>query len=151
MINTNQRDVTNNQSTVDYIRKQIFLYGNEFQDTIVANTTITEQTVKTGQLVIRDSTAGQVKLATDADLTDVIGITYLDGESILAAASTAGNTDGGTVSAHYAINGTIDSGLLELPGAATLDTMVGNKALRDILADLGFVLRTVTENLKADN
>lgn len=150
-IETTQRDATNNQSTVDFVREQIFLYGNEFQDAILANKTTSEQVVKTGQLVVRDTdTAGQVNLATDSNLADVIGVSFLN-ESTLEAASTSGGTDGGTTNVDYAVKGEIDEGLLNLPGSATLDTVVGNKALRDILTDLGFVLRNVTENSKADN
>lgn len=150
-VESTQRDATNNQSTVDFVRKQIFLYGNEFQDAILANTTTSAQVVKTGQLVVRDKdTAGQVNLATSANLADVIGISFLD-EATLSAASTAGGADGGTTDVDYAVKGEIDEGLLDLPGATTLDTVVGNKALRDVLTDLGFVLRKVTENSKADN
>tara|TARA_R110000822_G_scaffold259530_1_gene384664 strand:+ start:2828 stop:3286 length:459 start_codon:yes stop_codon:yes gene_type:complete len=146
-----QRNATNNQSTVDYTRKQIFIYGNEFQSAILANTTIVEQIAVTGQLVTRDTaTAGQVNLATASNLADVIGITFID-STTLAVASSGGGTDGGTTSLDYAVNGTIDNGLLELPATVTLDTVVGNKALRDILNDLGFILRDVTENSKIDN
>jgi hypothetical protein len=150
-IATNQRNATNNQSTVDYTRKQIFIYGNEFQSAIIANTTIVEQTAVTGQLVVRDTTtAGQVNLAASGTLADVIGITFID-STTLAVASSGGATDGGTANLSYAVNGTIDNGLLELPSGVTLDTVVGNKALRDILNDLGFILRDVTENSKIDN
>lgn len=151
-IETNQRDATNNQSTLDFIRKQIFIFGNEFQKATLANTTVAEQTAITGQLITRDTaTAGQVNLAEAANVGDVIGITFIQETELLAAASAAGGTDGGKTDIDYAVNGTIDVGLLELPETVTLDTVVGNKALRDILNDLGFILRTVTENSKADN
>lgn len=150
-IDVTQRDATKNQSTVDFKRENLFLYGNRFQDAILANKTIAEQVAVTGQLVVRDTaTAGQVNLASDANLADVIGITFI-GDTTLAPASTANGTDGGKTPVNFAIGGDIDVTLLELPGAATLDTVVGNKALRDILTDLGFVLYNVKQNTKADN
>jgi hypothetical protein len=145
-ITATQRDATNNQSTVDFVRKNLFLYGARFAKGVLANNTDPEasQTAKIGQLVVRDTTtAGQLELATDANLADVIGITFMD-TTILA-------DNDATVAIDYAIRGDIDGGLLDLPGSTTLDTTVGNKALRDVLNDLGFVIFAVQEQTKIDN
>ena len=141
-----QRDATNNQSTVDFVRQNLFLYGARFAKGVLANNTDPEasQTAKIGQLVVRDTTtAGQLELATDANLADVIGITFMDTAVLVDNAA--------TVAIDYAICGDIDGGLLDLPGSTTLDTTVGNKALRDVLNDLGFVIFAVQEQTKIDN
>ena len=145
-ITATQRDETNNQSTVDFVRKNLFLYGARFAKGVLANKTDPEvsQTATIGQLVVRDTTtAGQLELATDANLADVIGITFMD-TTILA-------DNDATVAIDYAIRGDIDGSLLLLPDGVTLDTVVGNKALRDVLNDLGFVIFTVQEQTKIDN
>ena len=145
-ITATQRDATNNQSTVDFVRKNLFLYGARFAKGVLANKTDPEasQTATIGQLVVRDTdTDGQVTLATASNLADVLGITFMD-TAILA-------DNAATVAIDYAIRGDIDGGLLQLPTNVTLDTTVGNKALRDILNDLGFVIFTVQEQTKIDN
>lgn len=144
-IKATQRNATSNQSTVDFKRENIFLYGARFQKAVLANNTdpAADQDVVTGQLVVRDTaTAGQVELATASNLADVIGITFIDDLTL---------GGGDTVPVNYAVEGDIDTTLLELPGSVTLDTVVGNKALKDILNDLGFVLFNVEQNTKADN
>jgi hypothetical protein len=145
-ITATQRDETNNQSTVDFVRKNLFLYGARFAKGVLANNTDPEvsQTATIGQLVVRDTTtAGQLELATDANLADVIGITFMD-TAVLA-------DNDATVAIDYAIRGDIDGGLLQLPTGVTLDTTVGNKALRDVLNDLGFAIFAVQEQTKIDN
>jgi hypothetical protein len=145
-INATQRNATNNQSTVDFVRQNLFLYGARFAKGVLANKTDPEasQTATIGQLVVRDTdTAGQLTLATASNLADVLGITFMD-TAILA-------DNAATVAIDYAIRGDIDGGLLQLPTNVTLDTTVGNKALRDVLNDLGFVINTVQEQTKIDN
>ena len=145
-INATQRNATNNQSTVDFVRQNLFLYGARFAKGVLANNLdpAASQNATTGQLVVRDTdTAGQVELATASNLADVLGITFMD-TTVLA-------DNAATVSIDYAIRGDIDGGLLQLPANVTLDTTVGNKALRDVLNDLGFVIFTVQEQTKIDN
>lgn len=81
--------------------------------------------------------------ATSANLADVIGILKIEGVVTLANAA--------TVNAYYGLKGDIDTTLLKLPLGVTLSTIVGNKSLKDILTDLGFVLFNVTETSKFDN
>lgn len=81
--------------------------------------------------------------ATSANLADVIGILKIDGTVTLANTS--------TINAYYGLKGDIDATLLKLPLGVTLSTIVGNKSLKDILTDLGFVLFNVTEVSKFDN
>jgi len=81
--------------------------------------------------------------ATSATLANVIGILKIDG------IVTMSDTD--SVSANYCISGDIDAGMLILPLGVTLDSIVGSKALKDVLTALGFVLNNVTEMTKFDN
>lgn len=81
--------------------------------------------------------------ATSANLANVIGILKIEGINTMA------NRD--SLSANYAISGDIDAGMLILPNGVTLDTIVGSKALKDVLTALGFVLNNVTEGTKFDN
>jgi len=144
-ITSTQRNATNNQSTVDFVRKNLFLYGARFAKGVLVNNLdpVASQNATIGQLVVRDTgTADQVELATASNLADVIGITFMNDETLASGATTA---------IDYAISGDIDGGLLQLPTNVTLDTVVGNKALRDVLNDLGFVIFAVQEQTKIDN
>jgi hypothetical protein len=81
--------------------------------------------------------------ATSATLANVIGVLKIDGINTMANAA--------SLPANYALSGDIDTSLLVLPLGVTLDTIVGSKALKDILTALGFVLYNVTETTKYDN
>jgi len=81
--------------------------------------------------------------ATSATLANVIGVLKIDGINTMANAA--------SLPANYALSGDIDTSLLVLPLGVTLDTMVGSKALKDILTALGFVLYNVIETTKYDN
>lgn len=81
--------------------------------------------------------------ATSANLADVIGILKIEGINTMVNAA--------SLKANYCISGDIDAGMLILPLGVTLDSMVGNKALKDILTAQGFVLKNVTELSKYDN
>lgn len=81
--------------------------------------------------------------ATSANLADVIGILKIEGINTMANAA--------SLKANYCISGDIDAGMLILPLGVTLDSMVGSKALKDVLTALGFVLNNVTELSKFDN
>lgn len=83
--------------------------------------------------------------ATSTNLANVIGILKVaNGNTTLLA-------DTESIKATYCISGDIDATLLVLPLGVTLDTIVGSKALKDILTELGFVLFNVTEMTKFDN
>jgi hypothetical protein len=81
--------------------------------------------------------------ATSATLANVIGILKIEGENEMA--------NGASMNANYAISGDIDASLLILPNGVTLDSIVGSKALKDVLTALGFVLNNVVEGSKFDN
>lgn len=138
-----QRNATNNQSTVDFQRDNIFMFQNRFQEAVLVNKGASAVEMATGMLVVRDTdTAGQVELAASGTLANVIGITFMNPVTL---------EQNETSEINYAISGDIDVSLLELPSGVTLDDAVGDKALRDILTDLGFVLNNVTETSKFDN
>lgn len=82
--------------------------------------------------------------ATPATLANVIGILKVSNGVTTMANLTS-------VNANYAMSGDIDASMLILPLGVTLDTIVGNKALKDILTALGFVLNNVTEMTKFNN
>jgi hypothetical protein len=141
-VKATQRNATRNQSTVDYSKNNIFTYGNRYAEAEFLNDTGADLDASDGILVLR-SAVGQIKPAiAGATLADVIGILKLDDVTLV-------DTD--TAKANYCVSGDIDAGLLKLPAGVTLDTMVGGKALRDLLTDLGFILNNVTENSKFDN
>lgn len=81
--------------------------------------------------------------ATSATLANVIGILKIEGVNTMANSA--------SLKAHYALSGDIDASLLLLPNGVTLDSMVGSKALKDVLTALGFVLNNVTEMTKFNN
>ena len=147
-VTATQRDATNNQSTVDFVRENIFTFGNRYQTGTFINDSVAEATFSEGSLELRDTTtANQIKPAiAGATLIDVIGILAIDGTSTLA-------DDGTITDASYCVKGDIDASLLQLPATVTLDTVPtgATKNLRDILTDLGFILNNVTENSKTAN
>ncbi len=80
---------------------------------------------------------------TSSNLADVIGITALEG-SITLPDSESSFISLGT-------KGGIDGGKLTLPSGVTLDTVVGNKTLRDILEAIGFHIGAASvEQTKAE-
>ena len=81
--------------------------------------------------------------ATSANLANVIGILKIEGINTML--------DTESLAANYALSGDIDAKMLILPLGVTLDTIVGSKALKDVLTALGFVLNNVTECTKFDN
>ena len=83
--------------------------------------------------------------ATSATLANVIGILKTSSNGITTL------LDGASMSANYAISGDIDATMLVLPNGVTLDTIVGSKALKDILTALDFRLNDVVEMTKFNN
>jgi len=81
--------------------------------------------------------------ATSANLANVIGILKIDGVNEMANSA--------SLTANYAMSGDVDASLLILPLGVTLDSMVGSKALKDVLTALGFVLNNVTECTNFEN
>ena len=137
-----QRNVTRNQSTVDFTNSCLFTFDNRFIEadfTAAADVTITD-----GQLVVKDTTSPtKVKLATSATLADVIGVLKVGGSVAL--------TNGETIPVMVGTKGSVDSTLLVLPATVTLNTVVGNKILKDVLEDVGLHLEKYTENSFTDN
>lgn len=130
----NQRNVTRNQSTADYSSKCIFLFDNRFMP--IELTLGAETELKEGMLVASTS-SGTFIPATDANLADVVGILKMDGDFTAPA---------GTINVNIGTKGTIDETGLELPGAVTLDTAVGNKPLRMVLEGIGFHMEHTIEH-----
>jgi hypothetical protein len=77
------------------------------------------------------------------NLGEVIGVLKIEGVNTML--------DSASLPANYCLSGDIDAGMLILPNGVTLDTIVGFKALKDVLTALGFVLNNVIEGTKFDN
>lgn len=144
-VTATQRDATRNQSTVDITRKNIFTYGNRYRTAIFSNNTGADLIIDSGSLVLRHASLADtiIPAIAGATLANVIGVLYVDGPLTLA--------NGATANVNYCISGDVDGGLLTLPATVTLDTVVGAKALKDILTDLGIVTNVVTEISKTGN
>lgn len=246
MIYRTIRDSTRNQSTADFYKQNLFVYGNRYVDGVLVNNLGETMEARRGFLVARNAGTFETATFEFAELADtetiiIAGLTYtasgttsaatvaaafasltdgdtgtgqlsgtltgyntsavLETDKIVFNAATVGNKtdlaatgtgsvtsttiingssgtqngfspvtptnlsdvigvlnihdtdleDGQTISANYAINGDLDSSLLVLPIGVYLDSMVGNKSLKDILTSLGFVLLNVTEGSKFDN
>lgn len=241
-----QRNATRNQSTVDFERKNLFTFGNRYQEGVLVNNLGEEMEARDGFLVVRNSGTFETATITFVDLANdetviIAGLTYtadgaktaaevatafsnlavgyvgagdfagtltgystgevVEGAKVVFTASTVGNktdltasgtggagtivivngsagtvngvspatsanlanvigvlcyddkdlADGETSQCNYAVSGDIDASLLVLPVGVNLESIVGSKALRDVLTGLGFVLHNVTENSKFDN
>ena len=145
-VDLNQRNATRNQSTADFERKNIFTFGNRYSEGVFYNRNESQE-FEAGTLLVRNSgnelNPEDLVPATGDTLADIVGILACDGK-IAVDFDTKTNCN-------FCISGDIDAGLLVLPGLITLNTVVGNKLLKDILTDLGFVLNNVTENSNFDN
>jgi hypothetical protein len=144
VIRTTQRNATRNQSTVDFQRENLFLFGNRYSEAVFNNNTGDNLNVESGILVIRNTAAAaQILPTTNLTLASIIGILKYDGESVLE--------DADTTNVNYCTSGDIDAGLIVFPAGVTLNTVVGTKILKDVLTDLGFVLFNVEEGSNFDN
>lgn len=137
-----ESNVTRNQSTVTYSSASLILFNPKYgPESLYKNTSGASIEAKSGLLVVRDtSTTGQLKSATAVNLADVVGVLLINDSLTLA--------NNATVNSQYLIGGEIDASALILPATVTLDTVVGNKFLRDILNDLGFKLVNIVEHSK---
>lgn len=146
MSQVTQRNATRNQSTAD-IRstKKVFLFDNRFVPGIYKNTTGGALTIESGYLAVRSTTVVDgFESATVDNLADVIGVLMVDETVTLA--------NNGTTPLNIGTKGNIDGGLLVLPATVTLNTVVGNKRLKDILETLGLHIDTgATEHTQTDN
>lgn len=135
-----QTKSTRNQSTAQFTEICIFMGNNRFENgTIsVGHTT----TIQDGMLVIRDiAKVDSFKLATDADLADVVGITKVGFFPIELAT-------GSDLNIAVAVKGEVDAQGLILPASTTLNTVVGKKVLRDVIEGIGIHLINTTEQTK---
>lgn len=147
-IETNQRNATRNQSTADFQRKNIFTFGNRNQEGVFLNNTGADLTALAGILVKRSTGSLTnkdrfVPIEGGGDESAIVGILNVEGETVLAATE--------TINCNVCISGDVDASLLTLPAGVTINTVVGDKLLKDILTNLGFVLNNVTENSNFDN
>ena len=144
-ISATQRNETRNQSTVDFQRKNIFLYGNRHATVVFNNNTGGDLDVEAGILLIRNpaNAAEVIPAIAGATLVNVIGFLNIEGIVTLA--------DAETINANLCISGDIDSGLITLPDTVTLNTITDGKTLNDTLTALGFVMKNVTEGSKFAN
>lgn len=142
-MDVNQRNVTRNQSTADYSTSKLFIFDNRYKEGTYINSTAGAQTHERGNLMTRDA-QGRLVNATVDTLADIVGVSAFEGK-IEAVASQS-----------FVINictkGTIDGTLLKLPATVTLQTVVGEKLLTDVLEDLGLHVDTsAKQNTKFDN
>ena len=144
-MNVEQTVSTRNQSTANFSTGKLFIFDNRYKEGVFKNITAGVLEHQGGNLVVRSKTiANGFEPATADNLADVVGVSAFCGSKQFAAGETA-NINIGT-------KGTIDGNLLELPTGVTLNTVVGNKTLTDILEDLGLHVDTsAVEHTKFDN
>lgn len=97
MVYLNQRNATNNQSTGDYHRENIFLYGNRYQEGVLVNNLGEDMHAKDGFLVVRNAGTEETAVVEFADLVNastviLAGLTY----------TATGATSAATVAAAFA-------------------------------------------------
>lgn len=139
------RGGTRNQSTADYSRYNLFVSENRYYEATLINLDAADVTAEEGILVMRDPADATriLPIILTADLPKVIGVLNVEGETVLP--------QNASIPAHFAYKGDIDGGLLVLPEVSTLATIVGDRSLKDLLTEKGFVILSVTENSKFDN
>lgn len=147
MSTATQRNATRNFSTADYNKTpKIFIFDNRFVPGTFENVTGGAVTLEPGTLMLRSTVTvdGYVPAIAGATLANVVGISANEKAFELAAA--------GSAPINVGTKGTINGNLLSLPGGVTLDTVVGEKRVKDILEGLGFHIDTsAVEHTKEDN
>ena len=146
MTKVTQRNATRNQSNADYEIKKIFIFDNRFVPGTFENVSGGAVTLEPGTLMLRSlvTADGFVPAIAGATLANVVGISANEDAFELA--------DAGLAPINVATKGTVDGNLLTLPGGVTLDTVVGNKTVKDILEGIGFHIDTsAVEHTKFDN
>ena len=140
-----QRNATRNQSTADFQIKRAFIFDNHFKGGVFKNTIAAAITLLPVSLVARDTAiVDGFKPVTAANLADVIGISANEQSIDLAV--------NGTANINICTKGTIEGIHLALPATVTLNTVVGNKTLKDVLEGIGFHIEENTlEMTKFDN
>lgn len=148
------RNNTRNQLTADFQIKRFCIFGNEFIPAVFKNNTGADYMLKGGIPVVRNTAiADQVLPASyvvnedtsiTTNLADVIGFTISEGEVTLA--------NNGTSPISLVKSGTIDGNFITLPDGVTWNTVIGNKALKDVFNGLGFTIdQSTVDNTKFDN
>lgn len=134
-----QRDANNNQSTVDYERRHIFLFGNRYGK--VEITASADVALPIGTVITNEGAFGFTSEA-DNEIDGIIGVVSHAVEIL----------NGNTAEVNYCLSGELDQNLLILTGASSLQsTGASGKTIEQVLNALGFVLFDVTENSKFDN
>ncbi|AGF91654.1 structural protein [Cellulophaga phage phi47:1] len=138
------RNGTRNQSTADFSRSNVFIFGNRYTRASILNGSGDDVVFEDGILVMRSATDTTkiVPVLLTADLAKTIGVLKTDEVEV---------ADGASVSVHFAHKGELDGNLLVLPEASTLNTLVGDRTLKDVLTGLGFIVSNVAEDSKFDN
>lgn len=136
---------TRNQSAADYSRENLFIKGNRYYEGIAINTEVADVTIEEGILVMRDpaDTTRVKPIVLTADLSKVIGIVAIPCDVVLS--------QNDTLNINYAHKGDVDGSLLVLPEVSTLNTLVGDFTLKDLLTQRGFNVLNVTDLSKFDN
>lgn len=110
--------------------------GDKTNLTATGTGTLPVATIVNGTIALSDALIP----ATSSNLADVIGISDIEGSVEML------DTEALTIS--FATKGTILSNALVFPNGVTLDTLVGNKTLRDVLEGIGFHLESAVEHTK---
>lgn len=139
------RGGSRNQSTADFSRHTLFVSDNRYFAATAKNVDVADVTMEDGLLVMRDAAdLTKVNPITDAgDLAKVIGIAKVNGEVVLA--------QNAETPINFSYQGEVDGAELVLPGVATLNTLVGDRTLKDVLTGLGIIVLNVTDHSKFDN
>lgn len=139
-------DSTRNQSTAKYSNEQFFISGSRYKKANFLNSSGADIQLEDGIMVMRDTTTvSNIKpITAEVDLPKFIGFAKYTGEKTVADAASLDNVN-------FAINGEVDSNLIVFPAGVTLDTVVGDQTLGDLINGRGFVLTPVTELGVFDN
>ena len=146
-VKTYQRGATNNQSTADFERENLFTFGNRYSEEKFLNNTSDTLVAEPGILVTRNTGSALNKTVLVPAVSGTLGAIV----GILAVGANVEMLDAAEIDTNMCISGDIDASLLVFPEGITLNTVVNDKLLKDVLTDLGFVLNNVTENSNLDN
>lgn len=142
-----QNGATRNQSNLKISHKHIFLFDNQYSETIFNNNTGDAYTLKPGLVVIRNTSAPTkvVPAVAGATLINIVGVISTNDDIEMS--------DGSDANVTFCHGGVVNKDLLILPSGVTLDTVITDQGITvgDKLRSLGFDLEGAVENTKFDN
>ncbi len=135
-----QTKSTRNQSTAQFTEGCVFMGNNRYEEGTIS--VAVDTTVQNGMLLIRDvAKPNGFKLAESSSLSSFVGV-------LKVGLFPVELKTGSDLNIAVCVKGDLDANALVMPSTVTLDTVVDDKFLRDVIEGSGLHLIATTEQTK---